>query len=281
MQIEDIDGDIRLEEGVTEEIIVPSGDPQEPSEPTTPPPKRRKSTRKSIVNSPYFTAPRTLATVVNVKGSGRTPKGISVTPWPPFTAEKFGLVQEELRDNPFHLLISTTFLNRTKGSVARPLLDKFLSLYPTPEILSTAPQADLETLLQPIGLYRVRAERLIKMATEWLVNPPGAAEKVLYNYPAKDTPPFPIPGREPRGVEMKMKWEIAHLPGVGAYALDSWRIFCRDALRGGVKGGDEEWRSVVPKDKELRAYCRWMWAKDGVVWEEEGDAYAHRAGQEG
>jgi len=27
-------------------------------------------------------------------------------------------------------------------------------------------------------------------------------------------------------------WEIAHLPGMGAYALDSYRIFHRDELRG-------------------------------------------------
>lgn len=33
-------------------------------------------------------------------------------------------------------------------------------------------------------------------------------------------------------------WEVAHLPGVGAYAIDSWRIFCRDVLRGVAKGWD-------------------------------------------
>ena len=180
----------------------------------------------------------------------------------------------------FHLLIATTFLNRTRGSVARPLLEEFLSRYPTPEILSAALQADLEGLLQPLGLYRIRAERLIKMAAEWLVNPPGSVEKVLYNYPPKDTLPFPIHGREPHGVETKLKWEIAHLPGIGAYALDSWRIFCRDSFLGGAKEGEEEWRRVVPKDKELRAYCRWRWAKEGVVWEEDSDAFIQTVGQE-
>lgn len=35
--------------------------------------------------------------------------------------------------------------------------------------------------------------------------------------------------------------------------------------------GQEEWRSVVPMDKELRVYVRWMWAKEGLRWEEPGD----------
>lgn len=62
------------------------------------------------------------------------------------------------------------------------------------------------------------------------------------------------------------------MPGVGAYALDSWRIFCRDEFCGRKEGEEEEeWRRVVPKDKELRAYCRRLWAKEGVSWEEEGD----------
>ncbi|KAF8253574.1 DNA glycosylase, partial [Wilcoxina mikolae CBS 423.85] len=208
------------------------------------------------------------------KNKGRAPKGISIMPWPPFSSDKFGLVQEELQDNPFHLLIATTFLNRTKGSVARPLLNKFLLLYQTPETLSLAHQNDLESFLQPLGLFRIRADRMIKMAKEWVTNPPTVDTlTALYNYPPKDTKPFPIPGRELCGVVRKLEWEIAHLPGVGAYALDSWRIFCRDRLRGVVpgEGEEEEWKRVVPKDKELRAYCRWRWAKDGVRWVEEGD----------
>lgn len=128
-------------------------------------------------------------------------------------------------------------------------------------------------------------------------------------------------------------WEIAHLPGVGAYAIDSWRIFCRDVLRGvatawdgedaeasamvhsaschhksnqrDARGHDvnsdldldaqdeetrtghasprehrelmavgetrsqfePEWMRVVPLDKELRAYLRWKWLKNGWVWD--------------
>jgi hypothetical protein len=38
---------------------------------------------------------------------------------------------------------------------------------------------------------------------------------------------------------------ISHLPGCGKYALDSYRIFCM---------GGEEWKHVMPEDKELNKY---------------------------
>lgn len=63
----------------------------------------------------------------------------------------------------------------------------------------------------------------------------------------------------------------------GPYALDSWRIFCRDVLRGVATGWNgenskqegfqPEWMRVLPEDKELRAYLRWMWLKEGFVWD--------------
>ena len=67
----------------------------------------------------------------------------------------------------------------------------------------------------------------------------------------------------------RVAWEVAHLPGVGAYAFDSWRIFCRDSLRGldAIDEGDAEWTRVLPLDKELRAYLRWRWLKCGWIWD--------------
>lgn len=70
-------------------------------------------------------------------------------------------------------------------------------------------------------------------------------------------------------------WEIGHLTQ-GRYAIDSWRIFCRDALLGKAldwRGAGREtefqpeWMRVMPQDKELRAYLRWMWMKEGWQWD--------------
>lgn len=72
--------------------------------------------------------------------------------------------------------------------------------------------------------------------------------------------------------------EIGRIPGCGPYAWDSWRIFCRDVVRGlaedyNGKGAAEregflpEWQRVLPLDKELRACLRWMWLREGWVWD--------------
>lgn len=256
------------------------------SQPTRPPRKPRAPTK-----SPHFPGDPTAAPTRR-----RVRAGISTTPWPPYDSPRFGLIQEELADQPFQLLVATVFLNRTRGSVAVPLLRTFLARYPTPAAVAAADVAAVEAHLQPLGLQRTRARRLVAMGAAWLKAPPmvGVTTRKL-GYPPKDTMPFPVrrPGQEPLGAPVGGEWEVAHIPGVGPYALDSWRIFCRDALRGvtvAVKsdsgGGEEigelqevveeeEWRRVVPKDKELRAYLRWRWAAEGHIWPEDGDAPDH------
>ncbi|EOD53174.1 putative methyl- binding domain-containing protein 4 protein [Neofusicoccum parvum UCRNP2] len=71
--------------------------------------------------------------------------------------------------------------------------------------------------------------------------------------------------------------EVAHLGGLGPYAYDSWRIFCRDVLLGLADDWDgagatepdfePEWTRVHPVDKELSAFVRWMWLKRGWCWD--------------
>lgn len=79
------------------------------------------------------------------------------------------------------------------------------------------------------------------------------------------------------------EWEIGHLTQ-GRYAIDSWRIFCRDIflgksddwmgsserrLRAPSEGAsfEPEWMRVLPEDKELRACLRWMWMREGYEWD--------------
>jgi methyl-CpG-binding domain protein 4 len=49
------------------------------------------------------------------------------------------------------------------------------------------------------------------------------------------------------------------LKGVGQYASDAWRIFCKDDLyrQAGFPMGAPEWTKIRPQDKELRAYIEW------------------------
>lgn len=175
---------------------------------------------------------------------------------------RFGLIQEELQNNLFHLIVQAILWNQTRGKQARPVLDKILQLYPTPKALACADERLLTQILLPIGLHKQRAKRLIEMAKEWQRRPP--APNQLYkarasNYHARD------PG-----------WEIAHLPGVGPYALDSFRIFYRDQFLGLSNGWqanssqeaafEPEWKRVVPLDKDLRAFLQWAWQREGYEW---------------
>lgn len=222
----------------------------------------------------------------------RPPRGvISSLPVPPLTADRFGLIQEELADNPFRLLIAITFLIRTTGKVAIPVFRKLMERFPTPETLAAADPQDITALIRPLGLSAVRCAAIQNYAHMWLEKPP--TREVRYgvkNYPQPGDARHvrageefgPEDGRgnddfddqEPvdavadaRDRAIGCAWEIGHLTQ-GPYTLDSWRIFCRDVLlgrsddwtgRGSPPGFQPEWMRVLPRDKELRACLRWMW----------------------
>lgn len=105
----------------------------------------------------------------------------------------FNLVQETLFHDPWKLLISTIFLNRTSGKMAIPVLWEFLEKYPSAEVARTADWRDVSELLKPLGLYDLRAKTIIKFSDEYLTK--------QWRYPIE-------------------------LHGIGKYGNDSYRIFC-------------------------------------------------------
>ncbi|KAG8817507.1 hypothetical protein FRC18_000472, partial [Serendipita sp. 400] len=138
------------------------------------------------------------------------------------------------------LLLVRPFL--VQGKAALPILAQIRERWPTMEALSTASFQSLKALLQPLGLSTKRAHRLITFAQTWLSDPP--------------TQDHLRPSRVSvtRGESKYPPTAVSHLPGMGRYALDSYRIFCAKTV------GDTEWRNVMPLDKELRVYLRWKWA---------------------
>ena len=51
--------------------------------------------------------------------------------------------------------------------------------------------------------------------------------------------------------------EVAHLPGIGDYASDAWRLFCKvDFYAGHGITVEDEWDRVNPTDKDLRRYVQ-------------------------
>ncbi|KAL3439005.1 hypothetical protein BDV09DRAFT_182542 [Aspergillus tetrazonus] len=204
----------------------------------------------------------------------------SCLPFPPIDAPTFGLVQEQLAHDPFRLLLATIFLNRTRGGVALPILFQVFDRYQTIEAMAAANPHELVSMIHRLGFQNQRARKCIALAQTWLSCPPSRGRRYRkLNYPRKTDGRDVKAGECVDDEDQRIAWEIAHLPGVGAYALDSWRIFCRDELRGLAKdwrgngaasaGFVPEWKSVLPQDKELRAYLTWMWLKEGLIWDRE------------
>lgn len=261
--------------------------------------------------SPYFPATASFKQADGVAAVAtqnpkrkRLPRNtVSALPVPSLTANKFGLVQEKLAADPFRLLIALVFLIRTPGKTAIPVFEDVMKRWPTPWELAAADPADIKAMIYKLGLCGQRCEMIQKYARMWFTQPP--TKDVRYgvkDYPrkgdGKDVASGELFGPElearlgtsdmyesdQNGSEPIVKtkargdgtsWEIGHLT-LGKYAIDSWRIFCRDVLLGRAedwkgKGRDPdfqpEWMRVLPDDKELRACLRWMWMKEGWWWD--------------
>ncbi|KAK4110562.1 hypothetical protein N656DRAFT_757525 [Canariomyces notabilis] len=247
------------------------------------------------------------------------PQGCTVSrlPFPPLSAPNFGLIQEELWDKPFQLLIAVTLLIRTSGKAAIPVFRQLVERFPTPESLvdddsNNNASEELVSLLRPLGLGVNRTAAIQRYARTWIARPPSRFVRyVVRNYPRqgdgrrfREEEEFGAEDLERQfdgsdaGDDDGMKkeevldavadararalgcaWEIGHLTR-GPYALDSWRIFCRDVLLGRAEhwtgwdgkgncrpGFQPEWMRVLPRDKELRALLRWMWMREGWEWD--------------
>ncbi|OTA89707.1 hypothetical protein M434DRAFT_78939 [Hypoxylon sp. CO27-5] len=149
--------------------------------------------------------------------------------------------------------------------------------YPTPRHLAEANTDDIVATIKHLGLSAVRAAAIQKYARIWLENPPQAGIRYgVKNYPRAGAGADIHVGEvlspdDPRA----SAWEIGHMTQ-GRYAIDSWRIFCRDVLlgraedwRGKGREGEfqPEWMRVLPEDKELRACLRWLWMQEGWAWD--------------
>lgn len=270
-------------------VCTPSG-PLKPS-----PSPRRRSTGKisHFHKEPWAKRKRSIGPDIKLE-----PKAVLEVaprqPGKPRSDDNFGLIQESISHNLYALVVQAILWNQTAGKQARPVLEQLLNEYPDPAALASAKFEDLAAMLYPIGLYNNRAKRLIDMATKWLEQPPvpGRGYAKVRDRKYTDLPlcELETESKDGDGVKIELSeelaasglvtdakfWEVAHLPGVGPYALDSFRIFHRDEMRGlsedwlgsGAKPGmTPEWKRVVPTDKELRAYLKWLWAKEGWDWD--------------
>ncbi|KAK2050329.1 hypothetical protein LZ31DRAFT_537764 [Colletotrichum somersetense] len=237
--------------------------------------------RKTAVKSPFFGQPQSRPSPRSKRPGGL----VSTIPFPPLSAPRFGLIQEEFAHEPFWLLVVVTFLVKTAGTLAIPAFYKVKERFPTPTALAD-PEATtpIVSMIHHLGLSVVRTAAIQRYARLWLERPPTAGTVYrVKNYDKRDVEletPRPdvgdsqelTPGRSGEAGEA---WEMGHLTQ-GKYALDSWRIFCRDELlgraedwngKGAAPNFQPEWMRVRPDDKELRACLRWMWMREGWEWD--------------
>ncbi|TFK76970.1 DNA glycosylase [Pluteus cervinus] len=152
-------------------------------------------------------------------------------------AVKPRLIQEIVADDPWKLLIAVTLLNKTCGTLAIPAFWNILSHWPTPWHLASADVEELSSHIQHLGLQNVRARRLTQLSEIYMQDPPSVYDRRTSRVSASSNGKYPAT-------------PISHLPGAGRYALDSYRIFCTAHQ----DPGSEEWKSVLPTDKELICY---------------------------
>ncbi|KAL7954633.1 hypothetical protein V8C34DRAFT_16689 [Trichoderma compactum] len=221
----------------------------------------------------------------------RPPPGtISCIPFPPLDLPSFGIIQEDLAHDPFWLLIAITFLIKTSGQVALPAFRRVKERFPTPlQLLDSSIKEELLDMIRHLGLSNVRLAYILRYATAFVHQPPKSGVRYrVKNYDKRDMSPTPrdLSSGDSQDSEMSHlpsagsdqdleAWEIGHMTQ-GKYAIDSWRIFCRDELLGRAedwngKGREgefqPEWMRVKPADKELRACLRWMWMREGWEWD--------------
>jgi methyl-CpG-binding domain protein 4 len=101
------------------------------------------------------------------------------------------MVQQQISGAWQHM-VGVIMLNQTGRKPVKMVLPEFLSRWPTPEALLRSRIIDIEAVIQPLGMYKVRAKRLYRMSIDFLTWD-GADASVLY--------------------------------GIGQYGSESYRIF--------------------------------------------------------
>mgnify|MGYP005989102611 CR=1 FL=1 len=230
---------------------------------------QKRSTKPLSTTSPYF--PSSPEKNKEAKSPKRPPAGtISCIPFPTLSSDNFGIIQEELAHSPFWLLVAITFLIKTSGQLAIPTFRNIKDRFPSPEAIGDPDNAaEIIEMTRHLGLCMMRLKYLQKYARAFMQTPPKANIRYcVKHYDARDLDIDDVSADT-------QAWEIGHMTQ-GKYALDSWRIFCRDELlsraedwNGKGREGEfqPEWMRVMPTDKELRAYLRWMWMREGWEWD--------------
>ena len=77
------------------------------------------------------------------------------------------MVQQQI-NGPWQHMVGVIMLNQTGRKVVKAVLPEFLNRWPTAEKLLRSRIIDIEEVVKPLGMYRVRAKRIYKMSIDFL-----------------------------------------------------------------------------------------------------------------
>lgn len=107
----------------------------------------------------------------------------------------FGLLQEQIYDNPWKVFVCCIFCNLTKRVQAEPYFWKVIQKWHNPKSLANADVFELQELIKPLGLSQRRATALKRMSYDF--------------------------------IHKNWKDDPTSLYGIGKYGSDAYWIFCR------------------------------------------------------
>lgn len=114
-------------------------------------------------------------------------------PWVP-PKSPYNLIQEQLWEDPWKIFVVCIFCNLTKRVQAEPYFWECVSRWPKPADMASANPAEIEEIIQPLGLSRRRSKALVQMSKDYM--------------------------------QKDWKDKPESLYGIGKYGSDAYRIFC-------------------------------------------------------
>lgn len=109
----------------------------------------------------------------------------------------YNLLQEIHYPDAWKILISCILLNLTTRKQVDKMIDQFFQKWPDPSSITEQDRAALEEILEPLGLFKKRANTIIRFSSEFL----------------------------------NVQWkEPKELYGIGQYGQDSYDIFIRGKI---------------------------------------------------
>jgi methyl-CpG-binding domain protein 4 len=144
-----------------------------------------------------------------------------------------GLLEELFGNDPWRMLLSTIFLNRTQRVQVDVVMHSFLQQWPTAESVAAANVNEISTVIAPMGIRHRRARGIVQFSKEYLALLKSKVDQDETMKTSKEAS-FHL-----------TQDEIKRFYNCGQYVADAYRIFIQ-----------RDW-TTNSTDHALEAYVEW------------------------